>query len=209
MLCGVENEIGVVSAVKLGEDLNKFETEINNFKEILSNLKEGDKRKWQGFISLNLLEDNLKEFQATKNKIFQLKRTHKTYQDFINQVYEKFTKDHANEIKRRKKVELLKGTRNLYSKRFLRDCLVISIICIKTHKELEDRTAYASELTKILKNNEDMKAIVGLGKNILAIDSGNVPVIRNHLVTLKGLSQQVAKMQNEFEGTLQELLDKK
>ncbi|XP_031624163.1 uncharacterized protein LOC116341325 [Contarinia nasturtii] len=210
-LGGIENETGrsQVPAIKLGEDLSKFEAEINKFNIILNNLKEGNKRKWQGFISFNLLEDNLKEFRATKTKISLLKRTHRTYQDSINGVYDKFIKDHAKEIKQRKKAELLKGTRNLYSKRFLRDCLVISIINIKTHKELEDRTAYATELTGILKNNVDMKAIIALGKNILAIDSGNVPAIRNHLATLKGLSQQVAKMQNEFEGTLQELLDKK
>lgn len=190
------------------EDLKNFEFAINNFENNLKNLNEGDKRKWEAFISLKLLQDNLNEFKSIKIQISQLNHAHKDYQDAIVQIFGKFIRDHEDEIKERKKSDVLKSSLNSYLKHFQKDFTLKAMMNVKVHKELECRTVYATKLGNILKDNTDLKATVKLGKNVLVIESGNVPEIRMLLTGLKKQSKQATTAQKDFEGKLKQLLDK-
>ncbi|XP_031623649.1 uncharacterized protein LOC116340985 [Contarinia nasturtii] len=199
-----ENKFVVRSLV---DDIKKFETDIKSVETILNSLSEGDKRKWQGFISLNLLQENLKEFQTTRTQIAQLNRSYKAYFDAIVQIFIKFKNDNANEIKKRNKADALQKLLNWNMKRFQRDMTTKAMMNVKVHKELESRRNYAAKLAESLKSNFSMKAIAGLGKNDLVIENGLVPQIRNILIGLKENAKKAVQAQNDFAEHLKRILN--
>lgn len=189
------------------DDIKKFETDIQNLESVLNNLSESDKRKWEGFISLNLLQDNLKEFRKTKTQIAQLNRAYKAYLDAIVQIYAKFTNDNANEIKARNKSEALSKALNWNMRRFQRDVTTKAMMNVKIHKELESRREYAVKLAENLKSNLNLKTIAGLGKNALGIENGLVPEIEKILIGLRENSKQATQAQNDFANNLKIILN--
>lgn len=182
-------------------DLIKFEVEINNFENALKRLKQNDKRRWQGIISLKELHDNLVEFKITNNQFVPLIKTHSAYKQTIDQVYSKFTKANANEIKKRNKAKHLDTAKKRYSDLYAKD---YNLITLNVHKELEIRTAYAAKLTKTIQSNADLKAIAKTGKTVLALDNGIIPEIRKCLTKLKQLPDHMTRVKTVFENKMKQ-----
>lgn len=184
-------------------DLKKFQAEINNFENALKKLKENDKRRWEGFISLKKLQKNLAKFKLANNQFAPLIKNHSAYQQAIDQIFSKFIRNNANEIKNLNKTKDLDNAKKQYSGLYAKD---YNLITLNVHKELESRTAYAAKLTKTIQSNADLKAIVKAGKTVLALDKGIVPAISESLINLKELLKQMIRVQQVFGDKLKQNL---
>ncbi|XP_031634763.1 uncharacterized protein LOC116348052 [Contarinia nasturtii] len=183
--------------VNLKDDLSKFERVFNNVKTFVSKLQNGDKRKMTALFTLKMFEDNLGKYKQTVPHISQLKNNH---QRIISEVFIDFKNAHEEEIKKRKKLDVLENAYLNYLNAVQNDSSKANTIESDAHNDLECRTNYMTEMKKTLESSASFSKISKSGRLC-----GNAVELSNQLTKLRVLSN-LDELRKNFDGHLNKLL---